>query len=237
MKRFYKSATIFGDIDKGFVIRLDGKEIKTPAGNIMLVPSKEIAEEVAQEWNSQKDNIVPDDMPCTQIVTTALDRVSGKAAEMKKEILSYVNTDLVCYRTELPADLAERQASEWDKWLEWFERKYGEKLDTTLEIKALSQPYTVFEKISNVLKDMDDLRFSIFQIVTSLSGSIVLALAFDDGEAGPEDVFSAMYVEENYKVEIYKEDIHGRAPNEEIKQSKVMEELKSAGKFINMLGC
>jgi len=139
MKKFYKlvsSAKISG----GFAIHLDGKPVRTPAREILTAPTRALADDVAKEWAAQRETILPDTMPLTQILTTAQDHVTTGRAGMTEKILAYLDTDLLCYRTAFPPILAQRQAEGWDQWLIWFQGKYGQTLATTTDLKALKQP-------------------------------------------------------------------------------------------------
>ena len=46
----------------GYQITVDNKKVKTPAGNLLVVPSKPLAMAVSVEWNSQVDTIKPANM-------------------------------------------------------------------------------------------------------------------------------------------------------------------------------
>ena len=46
----------------GYQISVDNKKVKTPAGNLLVVPSKPLAMAVSVEWNSQVDTIKPANM-------------------------------------------------------------------------------------------------------------------------------------------------------------------------------
>lgn len=46
----------------GYQITVDNKKVKTPAGNLLVVPSKPLAMAVSVEWNLQVDTIKPANM-------------------------------------------------------------------------------------------------------------------------------------------------------------------------------
>lgn len=41
---------------------VDNKKVKTPAGKLLILPSKTLAMAVSVEWNSQKETIKPESM-------------------------------------------------------------------------------------------------------------------------------------------------------------------------------
>jgi len=55
-KRFYKLAEAI-EIDNLFSVSLDGKQIKTPGGNAVVVPTKTLAELMGEEWQAQGKEI------------------------------------------------------------------------------------------------------------------------------------------------------------------------------------
>src|SRR5690606_26104721 len=121
-KRFYRQAEI-GTVPNGFTVRLDGKDIKTPLQKRFIIGTEKLARKVAHEWNQQRDFIVPDTMPLTQLVYTMLDKVQEKdRAGMTAEIVKYSKSDLLCYFATHPKDLVERQKKHWDHLLAWLQR-------------------------------------------------------------------------------------------------------------------
>lgn len=229
MKRFYKTVTYDADPERGaFLILLDGKPVKTPGGGALRVPYEILAQEVMREWAAQEKEIVAHTMPLTQILITAQDLVSKERPAMEETVLGYLDTDLLCYRAQEPLAQARRQAELWDPVLRWFREKFGADLQTTTALAALKQPQGAHKVLRDYVDDLDDLRFAVFQMVVSASGSIVLAAAFMEGALNTEDILAAMYVEEDYKAEIYNEALHGRAPQEEKRRAQIGTDLAAA---------
>ena len=233
MKRFYR-LTSTTKTDDGFVIQLDGKTVKTPLGQPLAAPNKVLAEAAAAEWAAQGEDVVPDSMPLTQMLTTALDRTRERAA-VTDALLKYLDTDLLCYRVKEPVELSKRQKEVWDRWLTWFDEHFESPLDVTFGIEALKQDEGTHKQIWNYLEALDDFYFAVLQVVTSLSGSIVLGLAFIEHEAQPDDVFNAAELEEIYHSEIAGEDVHGADPVQERRQRHLRRELETSKRFMELL--
>lgn len=234
MKRFYNLVTI-ENADNGYAINLDGKPVKTPSGALLYAPTQELAHAIMKEWADQSDEIIPDNMPLTQILTTIQDRIATERSAMEAAALNYLDTDLLCYRTDMPAALAEKQKEAWDTWLNWFERQAGVQLETTTGLAALTQPPEAHSYAQAQIRQMDNYLFGVLQLIVSLTGSLVLALAFVAGDISPEDVLTAIRVEENYKAAIYNEDKHGQAPHEEKKVAALTRDLTAAHYFLQTL--
>jgi chaperone required for assembly of F1-ATPase len=233
MKRLYKLAS-HNKTEDGFVVQLDGKSIKTATAQNLAAPNRTIADAIVQEWAAQGDEIVPDSMPVTQILTTAIDRMRERDA-VTKTLLKYLDTDLLCYRVKEPIDLAKRQKEVWDRWLTWFDEQFESPLEVTFGLEALKQDADTHKQIWNYLEALDEYYFTVLQIVTSLTGSIVLGLAFLEHEATPEDIFNAAELEEIYHAEIAGEDLHGADPVQDRRQKVMKRELASAKTFMELL--
>lgn len=233
MKKFYKVVST-KRTDEGFVIQLDGKTVKTPSGQELAAPTKALADEIVREWSGQSDTIKPETMLLTQLLNTAIDRMRERAA-ITGELLKYLDTDLLCYRTKEPQPLAARQKELWDPWLTWFDEHFESPLQTTFSLGALTQDEDTHKRIWNYLEALDEYYFAMLQIVTSLSGSIVLGLAFLENEADPEQVYKAMYAEEDYHGQLAGEDVHGKDPQAEKKQKAVLDDLTGARLFLDLL--
>lgn len=233
MKRVYKLAS-YTKTEDGYVIQLDGKTIKTPLAQPLAAPNKAIADEIVSEWSAQADDIIPDSMPVTQMLTTATDGIRERAA-VTKTLLKYLDTDLLCYRVKEPVDLSKRQKETWDRWLTWFDEHFESPLEVTFGIEALTQDADTHKQIWNYLESLDEFYFTVLQIITSLTGSIVLGLAFIEHEASPEEIFAATELEEIYYAEVANEAEHGADPVQERRQKALKRELDTCKRFMDLL--
>lgn len=234
MKRFYKDAAAVQGSD-GYEIHLDGRPVKTPLGHVLTVPTAALADALCGEWQAQAEQIVPDSMPLTQIASTARDRIGPDRAAIHAMVIAYLDTDLLCYRVDAPSELALFQKESWDPLLEWFVGRFEIRLSITTGLVALKQPLKAKEAVNAYLDSLDDLRFTVLQLVTSLTGSLVLALAFVDGALAAEDAFDLAHVDERHKAKIYNEDFYGAAPNEEQKRAAIKRDLEAAAAILRHL--
>lgn len=234
MKRFYKLVSLVRD-SGAYAVQLDGRSVKTPAGQALKTEFEALANALVSEWAGQGENILPDSMPLTQILSTKIDRAAPMRAEIEKQALNYLDTDLLCYRAENPPGLPEKQASIWDPHLARFEKRFGSRLETTTSLRALKQPAAAHEAVRSYARVLDDDRFNILQLVTSMSGSLILALAFVEGEASAEEVFSAARVEENFKAGLYNEALYGPDPAQEKKDVAIRRDLEAAQEYLRLL--
>jgi chaperone required for assembly of F1-ATPase len=232
MKRFYTTAS-HKKTDSDFIIQLDGKPVKTPLGQELAAPTKVMADVIVSEWAAQEERVKPDTMPLTQLLITALDKIRDRNA-ITESVMRYLDTDLVCYWVKEPEALSKLQKSVWGRWVQWFDEHFEVPLVTTYKIDALKQDEDAHRRVWNYVESLDDYYFTVLHVMTSLSGSLVLALAFCEGEITPEEIFEASFLEELYRGEIYNEEKHGAAPNEEVEREAFKRDANAAKKFLEL---
>ena len=118
-QRFYKLVSVAGERPE-LAIHLDGKPIRTPLKRAFEVPSRDLAEAIALEWQAQENVIDPSTMPLTKLANTTIDRVNLDRSRIIEEIVGFAGSDLVCYRADEPAGLHARQAAAASEEMRWF---------------------------------------------------------------------------------------------------------------------
>ena len=88
LKRFYKNVEA-ESLNDGFVIKLDGRQIKTPKRAELVLPCRPLAQQIANEWTAQEEVIDLLSMPLTRIANSALDHVRPNHAAISQEIVRY----------------------------------------------------------------------------------------------------------------------------------------------------
>lgn len=228
MKRFYKDVTV-EPREGGFAVLLDGKPVKTPARADLVLPTRVLAESVAEEWREQHGEIAPAKMPLTKAANTAIDRVGPRMDEVIQDLLKFAGADLLAYRAEAPADLAARQARQWDPWLAWAERSHGAKLAVTSGIVAIEQPPEALAALERVLAVHDAFSLTGLHAATTILGSLVLALALADAHLTARGAFELATLDERYQAEKW-----GLDQAAEARARTLEAELESAANFIGL---
>ena len=95
MKRFYKQV-LTETSDLGWVIKLDSRTVRSPAGALLNLPSSDLAMAVAEEWMAQGETINPASMPLFSLAVTVVDRVMSQQMAIINELASYGGNDLLC---------------------------------------------------------------------------------------------------------------------------------------------
>lgn len=199
-RRFYKTASAEPQ-EAGFAVKLDHRSLKTPAGKPLTLASRALAEGIAAEWEAQLEEIDTGAMPLTRLAFTAIDRGSETRAELAAEFARYAGSDVLCYRAEAPEALIEREAAEWDRWLDWARHEHGIALHTTQGISHKPQPSASLERAEARALLFDDLGLTGLVAATALLGSAVLALALAEGKIGGEGALDVATLDERFQVE------------------------------------
>jgi chaperone required for assembly of F1-ATPase len=208
--RFYKEAQV-GEAAEGFAILLDGKTVRTPARRALAAPSREIAEALGAEWQAQRETIDPAAMPVTRLANAIIDRVAEAPTPVRAEIERYLGSDLLCYRTTAPEGLVARQAANWDPLLAWAEATYGARFALAAGVMHVPQPVEAVAAAATALPSADGgvsaiWRLGALSVVTTLTGSALLALALHAGRLDAEAVWSAAHVDEDWNMETWGRD-------------------------------
>ena len=205
-KRFWKEVDCVAEV-QGFAIHLDGKPTRTPARSHLLLPNRALAEIVAQEWREVGEFIDPSSMPLTRLVNSALDAVTPRRAEVADDCARYASSDLLCYRAEEPQRLVERQALHWDPVLSWARASYGWRFTLAAGVIHVAQPEETIAAVRDHLHTIDNpLRLAPLHVVTTITGSVLLALSLADGAFGPTAIWNAAHVDEDVQMEIWGQD-------------------------------
>jgi chaperone required for assembly of F1-ATPase len=198
VKRFYREAAP-APAEGGVAILLDGRRVRTPARNPFVVPTEELAEAIAAEWNKQGEEVDPRAMPLTGLANAAIDRVAPDPGTFAKGLAAYGESDLLCYRAEGPAPLVRRQEEQWDRLLSWARRRYDIDFETVCGIMHRPQPAETVDRLAHAVAARDPFRLAALSPLVTISGSLVIALALAEGEVGLEEAWAAATLDEAWQ--------------------------------------
>ena len=201
MKRFWKTVTIADN-----AIELDGRPVRTPARALLALPTPQLAEAVAEEWRSVGEDIDPRAMPLTGFANAAIDQIAPNPAPFAADLARYGESDLLCYRAELPEPLVERQAAQWDPLLDWARTRYDVHFETTAGIMHRPQPPATIARLQEVVAALDPFQLAALSPLVTISGSLVAALALLEGAADRETIWRAAQLDEDWQAEQWGED-------------------------------
>jgi chaperone required for assembly of F1-ATPase len=205
MRRFYKEVTVSKEAS-GHAIELDGRSIRTPMKNTLLLPNLSMAEAIAKEWQAQEEFILHEKMIKTKLANTAIDRVAGRSGEIIDEIIAYLASDLLLYRATEPESLIEREKALWDPYLTWLRDENRITLTSTSGIIHVTQEQSELEKFKTLISDETPFSLTALHNMTTLTGSAILALALARSKGSTDDIWRAAHVDEDFQIERWGED-------------------------------
>ncbi|MBY0382108.1 MAG: ATPase [Xanthobacteraceae bacterium] len=195
-KRFYKAVDV-AETPDGFAVRLDGKLIRTPGKKVLAAPLREIADIMAAEWEAQKETIDPLSMPMTRLANSTIDGVTDNVTAVREDIAKYLGSDLLFYRASFPEELIARQGEHWDPALRWAADYLGAHFILTEGVMHVKQPDTAVHAAHQALPE-NAWQVAASHIVTTVTGSALLALALQHGARTPEQVWAAAHVDDDW---------------------------------------
>jgi chaperone required for assembly of F1-ATPase len=198
-KRFY-SETGIADAEGGFAITLDGKPIRTPSGRIVTVPVRAFAAAIAAEWQAQAETIDPVTMPLTRFANSVLEGVIDRADLVRDDIAKYLASDLLFYRAGHPEGLVAREAQHWDPVLDWARDGLGAHFILAEGVMHVDQPEAAVSAARAALPD-DPWAVAAAHVVTTVTGSALLALALVHNVRTPDQIWTAAHVDEDWNAE------------------------------------
>jgi chaperone required for assembly of F1-ATPase len=210
-RRFYEKVTV-QQRDGTFVLLLDGRAAKSPGRNQMALPSLAAARALADEWSARGETIDPAAMPLTRIVNSAIDGVAYRLDATVDEIARYAGADLVCYRAAGPRTLIDAQAATWNFVLAFACENLGAHFICTEGVEFVEQPEPARAAVKEAIKRIANsgpaapFALAALHVMTTLTGSVLLALAVALGKLTSIEAWVAAHVDENFEMRAWGED-------------------------------
>jgi chaperone required for assembly of F1-ATPase len=227
-KRFYKEATAEAR-DGAFALLLDGRPAKTPGRNPLALPTLAAAQAVAAEWSRQAEVIDPREMPLTRMANSAIDGVAREIGGAADEIAKYAGSDLVCYRAGGPDALAFEQAQAWDPILAFARDRLGARFICSEGVAFVEQPESARRAVRDAVERIAlagpgaPFALAALHVMTTLTGSALIALAVARGELTPAEAWTAAHVDEDYQMRIW-----GADDEAQVRRARRWREMEAA---------
>lgn len=210
-KRFYKDVTVerveYGDEDV-FEVRLDGRPARTPGRELVRLPTEAAAQLVADEYAAQVEVIDPMTMPVLRIVNTAIDGVLRDPEPVAEDVLKFAGSDMICYRADGPARLVALQKEAWDPVVEWASRVADGPFNLVEGVMHLEQPAQTMAGLRAyyLSRQAGPFWLTCLHLMTSLTGSALLALAVEAKRIAPQAAWKAAHIDEDWQIEQWGQD-------------------------------
>ena len=206
MKRFWQTAAA---VSQGptWTVHLDGKPLRLPTGGPLAVPGEPLATAIAAEW--QQAGGAPGgemsyaDVPLTRLAGTAQDRILPDPEPVILELARYGESDLLCYRTDTPDQLARRQTHLWQPWLDWAAERHAAPLAVTHTISHIAQNPASLANLAAAVATHNPYALAALGIAVPALGSLVLGLAVADGSLEAAAAHDLACVDELFQEELW----------------------------------
>ena len=202
MKRFWKDVSI-AEAAGGFRLALDGRPIRTQGGQPQVVPTRALAEAMAEEWAGQGEEVDPKTFPLRDLADFAIDHVRPDRAATIATLLRYAETDTLCYRADPEDALYRRQRELWDPLLAGLEARHGARLHPVSGIVHRPQSEAAMARLREVLTAEDDFTLAALHTLAPLAASLTVALAALEPGTDPAALFAAANCEQDWQAELW----------------------------------
>ncbi|MDP3854050.1 ATP12 family chaperone protein [Phenylobacterium sp.] len=199
-RRFYKDVSVVAEAG-GFQVKLDGRNVRSPKGGVLVLPTRALADLAAAEWAGQVDVIELAGMNVTRLAFTALEAVPQARDGVAQQVADFAGSDLLCYYAEEPQALAARQTHHWSPLLDRAERELGLVFLRAAGIVHRAQPDETLARVKALVLELDDFALAGVAFGTSLFGSAVLALTLQRGWLTGEQAYELSRLDEAYQQE------------------------------------
>ncbi len=152
-------------------------------------------------------------MPATRLANSAIDGVADALAATRAEIAGYAGADLLCYRAEAPEALVAAEAEAFDPVLDWAGQALGAKFLVGQGVAHVRQPENALQAVDAALRSVENpFALAALHVMTSLTGSVVLALAVARGRLGAGEAWRIAHVGEDFQIGAVGRGRGGRCP-------------------------
>ena len=213
-----------------FDIYIQNQFLKTPQGNVIQVPTLELAKAIEEEWDKDPSPHYQR-KPLTSLVASALDRVAVSRESYTNFIVESVTQDAVLFWEENSPEVLQKQDRKWKPIIEKVNHDLGLVLKSTLTffINTLSSSEKL--KVEGFLEALTDFKLVGFSHLLTLSNSFCLSYLIIKQNLEPAIAWDLAQLHEHTHHHLWGEDTetltHEWAQREEFLQT---------AKFLNLIG-
>lgn len=232
MKRFYKAVSVReveSEVEAGWQVCLDGRGIKTVQGQPQVVPTRVLAEALAEEWDAQGEKIDPASLPLRDMADYAIDVVSADREGLITKLLAYADTDTLLYRADPDEPLYARQQEVWEPILTAFEAAHAITLKRVSGIMHAAQDEAALARVRAGMSDLDPFTLAALETMTSLAASLTIGLSALEEAFDPLELWRAASLEEEWQADQW-----GRDEEAEERRARRTADFERAARFARL---
>lgn len=91
-RRFYATVSV-APVNDGFTVLLDARTLRGPKGAATVLPTRSLAEQVAEEWRAQGESLNLAAMHATRLANTAIETIPQAREATAQSIADYAASD------------------------------------------------------------------------------------------------------------------------------------------------
>ncbi|MGO9428282.1 ATP12 family protein, partial [Rhodoblastus sp.] len=124
------------------------------------------------------------------------------------EIAKFAGSDLVCYRAGQPESLVAEQNAAWNPVLDYFREKYSARFLCSEGVIFVAQPQESLTAVLGAVQEQGQgvdgaLRLAALHVMTTLTGSALIALALAQGGMDFDAAWAAAHVDEDHQMRLW----------------------------------
>jgi chaperone required for assembly of F1-ATPase len=232
VKRFWDTVTV-EPADAGYSILLDGKAMHLPGGAVLLVDAEPLARAIAAEWQAAGGGMGGEmsfaQTPLTRLAGTAQQRIAPDPAPTIDALARYAESDLLCYRAEMPEELVARQMRAWQPWLDWAALTFDAPLRVASGIAYVKQHHSSVAALRRAVAALDVAALTALGVAVPALGSLVLGLAMADGRLDAATAHELGALDELFQAVAWGEDAEAAA-----RRAAIAADVALAARFVQL---
>jgi len=201
----------------------------TPQKHPFAVPTKALAEAIANEWQAGAKYSVAK-MPLTALAYTAIDQIAGQKDTIVEVLMAYIDTDTLSYRATGSEALATQQLEQWNPILAWAGKRFGATWQVTTGVMPLEQPQALHQAVQKYLQKLNEMQLAACCVLGSCLSSLVLAVAVLEKHVNAVEAFRLSRLEEEAQAAAW-----GRDSEADQRAERLKREIVSAAEFLGLL--
>ena len=202
MKRFYTDVST-AENENGWQVLLDNRPIKTQKGAAQVVPSAATAALLAGEWSAQGEKIDLSSFVFRDLADFAIDMVRPQRDAAIGKLLSYAETDTLCYRADPGDALYQRQEMLWEPLVVACETRHAIRIQRVSGIIHCQQSEATLAALRERLATEDEFTLAALTTFASIAASLMVVLAMLEHGADVQGLFDAANAEEDWQAELW----------------------------------
>lgn len=226
MKRFYDTVGV-KERDDGWQVTLDGRGIKTVKTAQQVVPTRALAQQLAEEWENQGEKLDPEHFPMRDMADYAIDIVAANQPKIAATLTAFGDTDTLLYRADPEEPLYTRQMEAWDPIVAAFEARENVSFTRISGIIHKPQPEATLAHLRAVLNEQTPIVLAGIEAMTNLAASLIVGLTAAGAHQGPLALWQAASLEEEWQADQW-----GRDAEANERRAKRQQDFLTAHQFV-----